>query len=97
MLAVVVQFTVKKESFGEFMPLMLENAAESLKVEPGCHQFDVCTDPVLPGEILLYEIYTDRKAFDDHLNSIHFQSFNANVESMVLEKDIKIFTDVIQS
>ena len=45
MYAVTVVFQIKAEAVEDFLPLMIANAEASLKDEPGCRQFDVCTDP----------------------------------------------------
>lgn len=36
-------------------------------------------DPGRPNEIFLYELYTDRAAFEAHLASDQFVAFDANV------------------
>lgn len=86
MYAVVVTFQIRPDDMAAFMPAMLENAATTLAKEDGCHQFDVCTDPDRSGEVFLYELYTDRAAFDVHLASPHFKSFDALVGPMILFK-----------
>ena len=60
---------------------MLENARASLNDEPGCHQFDVCFAADDPGRCFLYEVYTDRGAFDAHLGMAHFKAFDAKVKT----------------
>lgn len=96
MFAVTVQFTIKDGKMEAFLPLMRENALTSLKEEPGCHQFDVCTDPTTPQEVFLYEIYDDDAAFEAHLASSHFQAFDAGVAGMVAAKTVRTFTEVSQ-
>jgi len=86
---ITVEFTVRPEAFDAFMPLMLENARLSRETEPGCRQFDVCTDaarPGGPGVVFLYELYDDRAAFDAHRATAHFRSFDAAVKNMLTAK-----------
>ena len=73
---------------------MIANARTSLAEEPGCHQFDVCTDPARPDEVFLYERYTDRAAFDDHLASAHFKAFDARVAPMIAAKEVRTYHEV---
>ncbi|MEM6381361.1 MAG: putative quinol monooxygenase [Pseudomonadota bacterium] len=94
MYAVTVHFSVRSDTVTAFLPLMLDNAATSLRDEPGCHQFDVCWNDDEPAEIFLYEIYQDRAAFDAHLNSSHFQRFDTAVADMVVAKSAKTFQQV---
>jgi len=96
MFAVVVTFTIKNDQFDRFMPLMLANARASLAHEDGCHQFDVCTDSARVNKVFLYELYTDADAFQVHLASAHFQSFNAETSDMLAAKDVRTFAHVAQ-
>ena len=95
MLAVVVTFQIRPDDMAAFMPAMLENAASSLAQEEGCHQFDVCTDPDRAGGVFLYELYKDRAAFDMHLASPHFKSFDAHVSSMIVAKTVTTYAKVV--
>ena len=97
MFAVVVRFMVKSESYERFLTLVKENAGESIKSEPGCNHFDVCTDAGNPQEVFLYELYADRKAFDEHLNSSHFQNFSQLTAFMVLDKQVITYSNVSQA
>lgn len=94
MFAVCVTFKIDEPSLLQFMPLMLKNARTSLSNEPGCHRFDVLTDPDRPGDVFLYELYTDQSAFQAHLESPHFKKFDQAVTSMILTKDIRTYTQV---
>ena len=93
--AVVVTFQIKPGQMAAFMPLMEQNAATSLALEPGCHQFDVATDAARPDEVFLYEIYTDAGAFEAHLASAHFKAFDAAVSPMIADKVVKTYARVI--
>ena len=95
MFAVVVTLTVDPADMQQFMPLMLENAKASKSQEVGCVQFDVCTDAARPGEVFLYETYHDAAAFADHLQSPHFNAFDAATAEMVQAKDVRSFAEVI--
>ncbi|MCT8159440.1 putative quinol monooxygenase [Pseudoruegeria sp. SHC-113] len=95
MFAVTVTFTLKPGQMEAFLPLMLANARTSLEVEPGCLQFDTCRNAG-GDEIFLYEIYTDRAAFDTHLASPHFKAFDAEVADMVAAKQVALFDEVLR-
>lgn len=96
MFAVVVEFQIKPECVVDFMPLMLANAKASVAEEPGCHQFDVCTDPERPSEVFLYELYSDAAAFETHRTMPHYLSFDAAVADMVAAKQVKTYGEVAQ-
>ena len=86
MLVVTVNFQVKTEHVDEFRTAVEKQARNSLELEEGCHQFDVCYDIENDGYVFLYEIYSDEDAFEDHLDSEHFESFNEQTAPWVEEK-----------
>jgi autoinducer 2-degrading protein len=90
--AITVAFEVKPECRGMFLALVRANAAASLGAESKCLRFDVLV-PVALGQpdVLLYEVYTDRPAFDAHLSSPHFLEFDTATRDMVLRKTIMEF------
>ncbi len=92
MYVVTVAFEIRPEAAAAFLPLMLENARTSLAEEPGCLRFDVCGEETAndawPARIFLYEIYQDRGAFDAHLASAHFRSFDQATGPMVASKQV---------
>ncbi|WP_298922282.1 putative quinol monooxygenase [uncultured Roseobacter sp.] len=96
MYAVVVTFTIKSNRLAEFLPLMEHNARASLANEPGCHQFDIATDPARLTEVFLYELYEDETAFRQHLKTQHFKEFDAAAADMIKDKSIRTYATVIQ-
>ncbi|MEP7300463.1 MAG: putative quinol monooxygenase [Caldimonas sp.] len=88
MYVVTVEFTIDPARWDDFLPLMLENAARSRDDEPGCRQFDVCTDAARPGRVFLYERYVDAAAFDAHLVAPHYLSFASATKAMVTQRVI---------
>ena len=92
--AVCVTFQIKPGMLEAFMPLMQQQAANSLAREAGCQQFDVCTDVTRPDEVFLYEIYDDAEAFQLHLDSTHFKTFDTAVAAMLADKQVKTYTHV---
>lgn len=89
---VLVELSVAAERAAEFMPLMLANAAASLRDEPGCRQFDVSVTGDGETEILLYEVYDSAGAFQQHLRTQHFLDFDRVTATMVLRKVVKVAT-----
>ncbi|MDX1486270.1 MAG: putative quinol monooxygenase [Alphaproteobacteria bacterium] len=94
MYAVCVTFRIKPGEAGRFMPLIEENARQSLETEDGCRRFDVCTDESRPDEVFLYELYDDAGAFARHKETAHFAEFDAAVTDMVAEKTVTTYARV---
>lgn len=87
---VTVKFTIHQEHADKFKPLILANATASVELEEGCHRFDVAVSP--DGcDIFLYELYSDKAAFEVHLKSEHFQAFESAVSDMVASKRVEFF------
>lgn len=86
MFVVTVTFVIKRENLDEFMPVMSRQAHNSLTREQGCLQFDVCQDQKNPERVFLYEVYSDRAAFDAHLQTEHFLGFDKTVGPWTISK-----------
>jgi len=88
-LVILVDFKVRPADHEKFARLITENAAASVKNEPGCRQFDVLIpEGIATGQFVLYEIYDDQAAFDAHLKSQHFKAFDAATVGMVVDRKI---------
>lgn len=96
MYVVTVTFTLHPGRIAEFLPLMIENARRSLELEPGCHQFDVCSQPVgeSANQVFLYEVYESEADFTAHLETAHFRRFDAAVGDLVLAKELHRYSEV---
>jgi (4S)-4-hydroxy-5-phosphonooxypentane-2,3-dione isomerase len=88
-LVVLVEFLVKPSFAGRFRDLISANAKASLEREMGCRRFDVLFDPKEPRRFVLYEIYDDETAFDEHLASAHYRSFAAAIENEIEQRSVR--------
>lgn len=93
---ILVRFRIASGRMPAFLPLMLENAQASRRDEPGCERFDVLERHDDRDTILLYEIYTDRAAFDAHCASPHFKRFDAATKDMVAEKEVTVLDLLVE-
>ena len=91
MFVVVVEFEIHPDFHDAFRDRVRRQAADSLTLEADCHQFDVTVATDDPGRVLLYEIYSDRDAFDAHLASAHFIQFDAEVSDWVKTKTVAFY------
>lgn len=94
MFAVFETVQIKHHAIDDFLPAVLQNAKQTLEGDPNCHQFDVCLNPDRRDEIYLYELYTNRVAFDAHLDSHTFKIFSAYVDPMIAAKTVRTLTRV---
>jgi (4S)-4-hydroxy-5-phosphonooxypentane-2,3-dione isomerase len=85
---ITVDFEIHEDKLREFMPMMLENAEKSRTAEPGCDRFDVLRPDEGGQHVFLYEIYTDKAAFDAHLKTPHFLEFNQRSAPLIKSRSV---------
>jgi (4S)-4-hydroxy-5-phosphonooxypentane-2,3-dione isomerase len=92
--AITVAFELVEGGAAEFDRLIRENAALSVGLEPNCLRFDILTpEGKTEGpDVLLYEIYRDRAAFDFHLAADHYLAFDARSRHLVRKKTVMTFS-----
>jgi (4S)-4-hydroxy-5-phosphonooxypentane-2,3-dione isomerase len=90
MYVVTVLFTIDPADRQKFEPLILKNAALSLK-EEGCSRFDVCFSAD-GSRCFLYELYRDRASFDLHLATPHFNEFNESSRPLLTGKSAEHYS-----
>jgi autoinducer 2-degrading protein len=92
--AITVSFELEEGAAEKFRRLVAENARQSVALEAGCLRFDVLlpASGAVGREVFLYEIYTDQAAFDIHLASAHFKSFDEETRPLVRKKTVNAFT-----
>lgn len=85
---IIVDFRLKPGSRDAFRRLIDENAVASVRGEPGCRRFDVLEPAGRPDQVVLYEIYDDRAAFDAHCRTAHFAAFDGASAAYVKSKTV---------
>ncbi|WDR04531.1 putative quinol monooxygenase [Devosia rhodophyticola] len=88
MFAIIVEFEIKSGQFEAFLARVEQQAADSLRLEPNCQQFDVLVDPARANRVMLYEVYNTPDDFQTHLKADHFKAFDAEVGPMVAAKRV---------
>ncbi len=88
-----VQIKIKPENVDVFMKKLAENAAAARR-EPGCKQFDVLVDPKDRTSVMLYEVYSDEKAFEEHQKGAAFKKYVAEAVPLLASRERRIWTRV---
>ena len=83
MFSLVVQLEIRPEGRAEFLAAMAANAEASVRDEPGCLRFDVCSVESDENRFVLYELYTDADAFAAHKASPHFAEWRTIAEQVL--------------
>jgi (4S)-4-hydroxy-5-phosphonooxypentane-2,3-dione isomerase len=84
MFSLMVQMEVRPEQRAEFLAGMAANAEASVRDEPGCLRFDVCSVASDENRFVLYELYTDADAFEAHKASPHFAQWRRIAERVLV-------------
>lgn len=70
---------VKPEHIEKFKEASLGDAHGSTSDEPGCFRFDINQDVNTPSRFYLYEVYSNKDAFQAHLRTPHFLQWKNTV------------------
>ena len=83
MFSLMVQLEVRPELREEFLAGIAANAEASVRDEPGCLRFDVCSVAADENRFVLYELYVDADAFSAHKVAPHFAEWRALADRAV--------------
>jgi quinol monooxygenase YgiN len=75
MFSLMVQIEVDPDRRAEFLAAISANAEASVRDEPGCLRFDVCSVEGDENRFLFYELYADAAAFEAHRAAPHFRTW----------------------
>jgi autoinducer 2-degrading protein len=84
MFSLMVQMDVRPGRREEFLAGMAANAEASVRDEPGCLRFDVCSVDSDENRFVLYELYTDADAFAAHKAAPHFAQWRTIAEQVLV-------------
>ncbi|MDO5643088.1 MAG: antibiotic biosynthesis monooxygenase [Paracoccus sp. (in: a-proteobacteria)] len=77
---VLPSFQLEAADLDAFLAAARADAAQSLANEPGCLQFDIIINrSATPVKVMFYEVYTDRAAFEAHLETPHLVAFRSSL------------------
>ncbi|CUW98737.1 conserved hypothetical protein [Agrobacterium fabacearum S56] len=82
---VIAEFRVKPDAMDVFLNAAQDDATHSVQDEPGCRQFDVVR-PESGNNVVFYEVYDSREAFDDHLKTPHLNRFREAFPALIEEE-----------
>jgi len=85
-LVLQVNIKIKPENVDAFMKKVLENG-KAARSEPGCRQFEVLVDPEDNTSIMLFEVYDDQKAFEEHQARAPFKKYVAEAVPLLASRE----------
>ena len=88
-----VDIHIKPGNVDAFMARLAENAAAA-RHEAGCLQFDVVVDPKDRNHVMLYEVYDDEKAFEQHQQTPAFKKYVAEAVPLLASRERHVWRRV---
>jgi quinol monooxygenase YgiN len=81
-----VEIRIQPAQVNAFMAKLAENAAAARR-EPGCRLFHVAVDPADATRVMLYEVYDDERAFEQHQQSADFKKYVAEAVPLLASRE----------
>ena len=81
-LALIATIEVVKGQRDRLLPLLKAHGARSLKDEPGTLQFEVLLPRDDDTKLLVYEVFRDDAAFEEHGNAASIARFRKETDGM---------------
>lgn len=87
--AIEVTLTIAKGRSCEFEPLIHANARATLADEPACHDFRVFRDVEDEHTFVLFEVYSDAEALEEHRRTTHYRAFAEAAAELIVRKEVR--------
>jgi quinol monooxygenase YgiN len=84
--SLMVQLEVDPERRAEFLAAISSNAEASFRDEPGCLRFDVNAVEGDENRFVLYELYRDAAAFEEHRAAPHFKVWREVADRVLVQQ-----------
>ncbi len=82
MKALYAEFTAR-EGCEQPVAELITQLASDVRAEDGCVLFDPFTRTASPRSYVVFEIYDDEQAFEQHQRSLHSRRFNAALTDLI--------------
>lgn len=83
-IVLIAEFTARANE-EERVASLLDGLATKVRQEPGNIAFDCYRQAENPEKFVVYEIYRDRQAFEDHIAADYGAMFNARLQELIIE------------
>lgn len=72
-----------------FVEVARADGLASVRDEAGCRHFDVLLPEGEPDTVWLHEVYDSKEAFDAHLETPHFATFDRDSRDLVASSNVR--------
>lgn len=84
---VVVTQTVQAGYYTEMKNFMID-LAKKVRAEKGCLQFDLVQDIKNENNFIIYEIWENKDAWENHLQTTHINEYNLKIQECLEKMEI---------
>jgi (4S)-4-hydroxy-5-phosphonooxypentane-2,3-dione isomerase len=84
-LAIIATIEVAPRSRDQLVPFLMAHRDRWLRDEPGTLQFEVLIPREDPDKVMIYEVYADDAAFEDHYNGPSIRQVRQEASGMLLK------------
>jgi len=81
--AIIATIEIEPGHRAEVVPLLMAHRERSLKGKPSTLQFEVLLPHEEDNKVLLYELYKDAAAFEEHRNAASIARFRTETSGMI--------------
>jgi (4S)-4-hydroxy-5-phosphonooxypentane-2,3-dione isomerase len=89
-----VDIDVAPGEIDKYLAALEENAAASVKQEPGCHAFNITVSQKDPNHVFIFEVYDNAAALEAHRATDHFKKYAATTKDMVAKREARALSTV---
>lgn len=84
-----VTVDIRPEHFNEYLAKLTDHVA-IIRDEDGCESIEVFTEPDNRNQLHLWEVWSNRMAWDAHMGNTNSASFKAAISDLVIGETIKV-------
>lgn len=85
----IVDLEINPEHIDVFLQAANGQAENSVRLEPGCHRFDIVRSREQPHKVTHYEVFEDEAAFQTHAQMPHTAAFGARIQPWLVGVEMR--------
>jgi len=83
-----VDLDIAPAELDKYLAAVKENGAATIK-EPGCGEYHIMVSATNPNHVLLFEVYDNDAAAQEHRATEHFKKYAATTANMVTARNVR--------
>jgi quinol monooxygenase YgiN len=84
----LAELDIDPAQLARFHAAVREGVEAAVRVEPGVLTLYVVSEKDHPNRVRVFEVYTDERAYQTHIQTPHFRKFRATTDKMVRSRKL---------